>query len=579
MTEASTEQARPRKPLRLWPGVAAALLICIGTYIVPLFSPEAVGIGMIAALAGTLIFIVWWLFFSRAPWLERLGALALIAIALFGTSRFVHRSISNGMMGMLFPIYAVPAMAVVFVAWAVATRRRSDEVRRITMVATILIASGFWALVRTGGMTANGSSDFHWRWTPTPEDRLVAQSQNESIKPTVAPASAAEKPAEWPGFRGPDRDGIVHGVRIETDWAKTPPVQMWRRAVGPAWSSFAVRGDLFYTQEQRGEEEIVACYRIGTGEPVWTHSDATRFWESNAGAGPRGTPTLSSGRVYTFGGTGILNALDATTGSVIWSRNVASGSDVKVPMWGFSSSPLVFGDVVIIAASGKLAAYDAATGTPRWTGPAHGGSYSSPHLVTLGGIPQVVLLSGAGATSVAPTNGAVLWDYSWPGSTIVQPGITADGDMLISTGGATGGLGVRRLAVSQGPDGWKVSEKWTSPGLKPYFNDSVVHKGHAYGFDGSILACIELQDGKRKWKGGHYGNGQLVLLADQDLLLVVSETGELALVSATPDEFKEIARFPGIEGKTWNHPVLVSDVLLVRNSEQMAAFRLAAASK
>jgi outer membrane protein assembly factor BamB len=232
---------------------------------------------------------------------------------------------------------------------------------------------------------------------------------------------------------------------------------------------------------------------------------------------------------------------------------------------------------VIVAAAGKLVAYDTSTGRPRWVGPAHGGSYSSPHRVTLDGVAQVVLLSGAGATSVAPTNGAVLWEYAWPGDTIVQPATTSDGDLLISTGGATGGQGVRRLAVSHGTNGWTTTERWTSPGLKPYFNDSVVHKGHAYGFDGSILACIDLKDGKRKWKGGRYGNGQLVLLPDQDLLLVVSESGELVLVSATPDEFKEVARAPAIEGKTWNHPVVVRDTLLVRNSQEMAGFRLALA--
>jgi outer membrane protein assembly factor BamB len=173
----------------------------------------------------------------------------------------------------------------------------------------------------------------------------------------------------WPGFRGPHRDSIIRGAKIETDWAKSPPVALWRRPIGPGWSSFAVQGDRLYTQEQRGDDEIVACYKVSTGEPVWSHKDAVRFYESNGGAGPRATPTLHHGRVYSFGATGILNALDAATGSVVWSRNAASDTNRQLPIWGFTSSPLVVGDVVIVAVSGTLAGYDAATGgKPRWIG-------------------------------------------------------------------------------------------------------------------------------------------------------------------------------------------------------------------
>jgi outer membrane protein assembly factor BamB len=319
---------------------------------------------------------------------------------------------------------------------------------------------------------------------------------------------------------------------------------------------------------------------LKTGELVWRHHDSARFWESNGGAGPRGTPTLSDGHVYAFGATGILNALDAGTGAVLWSRNVAADADKKVPIWGFSSSPLVIGNLVVVAASGKLAAYDIATGSPKWFGPSNLGSYSSPHRATIAGVEQILILTASGAMGVSPADGSVFWSDSWAdGTPIVQPAITDDGDVLINSITGTGGLGIRRLAISNEGGKWTVAERWTSTGLKPYFNDFVVHGGHAYGFDGSILSCIDLTDGKRVWKGGRYGDGQLVLLADQDLLLVVSEDGELALVSATPDQFKEIARVPAIEGKTWNHPVLVGDVLLVRNGEEMAAFRLPLANR
>jgi len=230
--------------------------------------------------------------------------------------------------------------------------------------------------------------------------------------------------------------------------------------------------------------------------------------------------------------------------------------------------------VVVVAAAGTLAAYDVATGSPRWKGPSYGGSYSSPHLATLDGVPQIVLLGGPGAISVAPADGAVLWEHKWEPGAIVQPALTADGDILVNALASTGGTGTRRLAIARTGTTWGITERWTSIGLKPYFNDFVVHEGHAYGFDGAILACIDLADGARKWKGGRYGNGQLVLLPEEDALLVLSEDGEVAIVSAAPDGFKELARMPALNGKTWNHPVVVGATLLVRNGEEMAAYRL-----
>ena len=568
------DESTPQKPLRLWPDVAAVALQWLARFGVPIVVPEATAFGVIAGPLGWLAVVVWWAFFSRASRAERWGAVVLMIIALAATSRILHESVATSMMGLMFPLYATPVLSLAFVVWAVAGRHLSHVPRRATMAATILLACGGWTLVRTGGFTGDLDHDFAWRWAETPEERLLARADDEPAALPSAPV-AMETGADWPAFRGPDRDGIIREVQIETDWSRSPPVELWRRPIGPGWSSFAIRGDLLYTQEQRGDDEIVACYRVTTGEPVWRHRDAARFWEANAGAGPRGTPTLSDGRVYTFGATGILNVLDAADGAVVWSRNAASDTDAKVPGWGFSSSPLVVDDVVIVAVEGALAAYDLATGDPRWFGPAGGDGYSSPHLLTIDGVAQILLLSKAGATSVAPADGRLLWEHPWPGGTrIVQPALTADGDILISRGNKTG---MRRIAVAHGSGGWTIEERWTSFRLKPYFSDFVVHDGYAFGFDGSILACMDVEDGKRKWKGGRYGSGQLVLLADQDLLLVLSEQGELALVRATPDQFTELARFPAIEGKTWNHPVLVGDVLLVRNGQEMAAFRLSLA--
>lgn len=577
MTITQTDGKTPQKPLRLWPGVVAVVLQLLVRFVVPIVVPGATIFAVLGGLAGGLVVVVWWLFFSRAPWSERVGAIVLMVVALFATSRIVHESIATGMMGMMLPVYAIPVLCLALVAGAVASRRLSSGPRRASMIGAILLACGVFTLLRTGGVMGGGGSDFHWRWSQTPEERLLAQASNEPAAPTSAPASA-KTDADWSGFRGPNRDGIVPGVRIATDWSRSAPVELWRQPIGPGWSSFAVHGNVFYTQEQRGDDEIVSSYNLTTGAPVWRHRDPVRFWESNAGAGPRATPTLSNGRVYTFGATGILNALDAGDGSVVWSRNAASDTQNKIPIWGFASSPLVVGNVVVVHA-GVLVAYDRATGDRRWIGPARGGSYSSPHLLMIDGVAQILLLSETGATSVAPADGTLLWEHPWPGAAILQPALIANGDILISTSGASGGISTRRIAVAHGPGGWTVEERWTSVGLKPYFNDFVVHNGHAFGFDGSILACIDLNDGKRKWKGGRYGNGQLVLLPDQDLLLVLSEEGELALVGATPDQFTELARIPAIEGKTWNHPVLVGDVLLVRNSQEMAAFRLSLASR
>jgi outer membrane protein assembly factor BamB len=600
--------------LRLWPGVVAVTLQWLAWAVLPLIAPGATLVSIGGGVLGGLLVLAWWLFFSRAPWLERGLALALFALALVLTPRvpgLLHVSIAGGMMGLMFPIYAVPVLSLALVFWAAASRRLAAGPRRLSMAAAILLAGASFALVRTGGITGDADADLHWRWTPTPEERLLAMAAADpapaatpipepaaTLQPAPSPdqpsaprpaavASARQVPAApkpspaWPGFRGPARDGVARGVRIETDWAASPPAELWRRPVGPGWSSFAVDGERVCTQEQRGEEELVSCYRLGDGQPLWAHADAARFYESNGGAGPRATPLLHDGRVYALGATGILNALDARDGSRVWSRNAAEDTGAQLPGWGFAGSPIVAGDTLVAATAGRLAGYDLASGRPRWTAGRDGG-YSSPHLATIGGVAQVLLASTSGVLGVSPSDGRLLWEHPWRGDGIVQPALTIDGDVLIGAGSGIGDgahTGVCRLGFARDTGAWRTVERWTTNGLKPYYNDFVVHEGHAYGFDGAILSCIDLQTGQRRWKGGRYGHGQLVLLPDQDLLLVLSEEGQLALVAAAPDGFEERASLQALEGKTWNHPAVAGDVLLVRNGEEMAAFRLARAAR
>ncbi len=343
MTIAQTNGRTPRRPLRLWPGVVTVVLLLLARFGVKAVIPGFKGfaLGMQWALGAALAVVLWWAFFSRARWSERLGTIVLMIGGLAATWYLRHESMGAAW----FFAYAVPTLCLALVAGAAASRRLPDGPRRATLAATILLACGVWTLVRTEGITGDHALKFDWRWTKSPEERLLAQAPAEVPKEPIA-ARAGDEPAavpkastiaktspaaplvatrpeppamsergfprvEWSGFRGPERDGTSRGIRIETNWSASPPVELWRRPIGPGWSSFAVRGDLIYTQEQRGEDEVVACYNATTGAPVWTHRDAARFFESNGGAGPRGTPTLSDGRVYAFGATGIVNALDA----------------------------------------------------------------------------------------------------------------------------------------------------------------------------------------------------------------------------------------------------------------------------
>lgn len=472
-----------RTSLRILPGLIIVLLQCLVRFVLPLVEPRAMMIAIFAGLFGGLAVAVWWLFFSKAPRIERWGAIVLIITALFATSLFLDESIARANMGLMFIIYSIPVMSIAFVCWAAITRNLSVVYRRITMVVTVLLASGVWILLRTNGITGEGRHDLGWRWAKTSEDRLIAQS-GEVLPAGNVKASELNEGNDWPGFRGEGRDGIVHGIRIRTDWKASPPSEVWRKPVGPGCSSFAVRNNLIYTQEQRGEYEIVSCYDLNTGDPVWQHRDKARFYEPHAGAGPRSTPVLHEECVYALGATGIINALNASNGSVIWSRDAASDAGVKTPGWGFSGSPLVEGTNLLTPVAGKLLSYDTSDGKILWAGTDGGAGYSSPQLFTINGVKQVVLMSDSGAISVNPDNGKRLWEYKWKNETrILQPHLIEPNDLFLCGEYKS----IQRVSVIQSGEGYTLKEIWTSSAAKAVFNDFIFCKGYAYGWMVLIL--------------------------------------------------------------------------------------------
>ena len=450
----------------------------------------------------------------------------------------------------------------------------------------VFIATGAGCCaVRIDGINGSFVPKFNWRWTPTAEQRLLARLKDKPAEQSSMETAAAisQQPGDWPGFRGPCRDGRLSGVRIGTDWRQSPPRQVWRRPIGPGWSSLTVIGDRLFTQEQRGDDEIVVCYDAADGTEVWIHRDATRFSELVAGPGPRATPTFHAGRLYTLGASGRLNCLDAASGKGLWTRDLVADCGATIPQWGFASSPLVAHGVVTAFAGGAngktIAAYDEQSGEPAWTasvGPASekaAMSYCSPHLATIDGVDQILLATDAGLSAFDPASGKEFWHYSWSAGNarIVQPAVIGKGDILLGTGM---GNGTRRIHVGRDGQSWLAEEQWASRKFRPYFNDFVVSGDYLYGFDGSRFVCVGLKDGREAWHARGYGSGQVLLLADQELLLVLSEEGDVALLSARPDKQEELCRFKAIEGKTWNHPVIAHGRLFVRNGEEIACYQL-----
>ena len=411
---------------------------------------------------------------------------------------------------------------------------------------------------------------------PAPAAAVPSPSPSASVAASPGEAAAAPAAASrnyWTNFRGPKRDGKYDEASVSTNWPSNGLPQVWRQPVGVGYASFVVADGKVYTIEQRRSQEVVAAYDINNGREIWTQKWNAEFNDST-GDGPRATPTWDQGRIYALGATGELRCLDANTGAAIWGKNILSDNQAKNLPWAQAASPLIVDDKVIVlpgGANGKsVVAYNKMNGAPVWKVLDDPQAYVSPMLVELAGRRQIVVVSSHRVVGLAPESGALLWSYPWDtdmGINVSQPIVVDRNRFFISSGY---GKGAALVEVKGSGNSLSASTIWENKNMKNKFNSSVLHNGYVYGLDEGILVCLDVNTGERKWKEGRYGYGQVVLTGNH--LIVTSDQGDVALVKASPDKYTEVARFTAVQGQTWNYPAIASGKLLVRNSNEMAAF-------
>lgn len=522
----ATAPQPPRPPIRGWPAWLIAGLLAVAIVVIrtrsdlPYQSRNLAT--MIALMIGGALLWLWWMLLSRASWRWRL-ALGGAAVLAVGAGAALIRI--RGVSGDLLPILEF--------RWAASTVN------------------------------------------PTPIPEGVSSNAPTAIAPTVA----GQLRPDFPQFLGPARKCVIPGPRLDPDWTAHPPQVLWRQPIGAAWSGFAVVGGRALTQEQRGDDELVTCYDALTGRELWAHADAAHYQTTIAGEGPRCTPTVVSNRVFALGATGILNCLDLADGHPLWRRQITQDAAASMPGWGFAGSPLYLDGRVIVSAGGhdnrSLLAYRADTGEIAWTGGSAPAGYSSPVLVKLAGVPQILMFNQKRITAHAPATGAVLWEYPWGiGQPHVAVPVVVGPNRVVFSSGY--GVGAELLEVAPAGDGHLTATRvWKSIRLKAKFANFIARGGFLYGLDDGVLACVDLKDGSQKWKEGRYGHGQMLLI--DDLLLLTAENGELVLLRPTAKGPNELQRFRVFDEKMWNPPALAGDVLLVRTDQHAACVRLALA--
>lgn len=460
--------------------------------------------------------------------------------------------------------------------------------RRSGVLGLMVLAAAILASVRIESFSGSMSPTFKFVWNEAHDETLGDLATNSDTNVDLTRTSSTD----FPQFLGPQRNSVVRGVSLATDWNSNPPTELWRREVGAGWSGFSVVNGFAVTMEQRGENEIVTCYALETGEPQWSSTVAARHKSPLGFLGPRATPTIHNGRVYAQGATGILRCLNGADGEEIWRRDFVAeqgmtqqAAELLLP-WGRSQSPLVFDNKLIVSVGGKtdgssvnVAALNLDTGETIWEGGTQQISYSSPTVGVLGGITQLVVVNESTVSGHDPQTGEQLWEHPWPGHSNMdancsQPLITDDQQHVLVSKGY--GAGAELINVAADDDAaWETVTVWANrKALKTKFSNVAIIDGYAYALDDGILCCVDLETGQRMWKKGRYRFGQILAVGQS--ILVLSEFGELALVDASPEGWNELGSIEVLAGQTWNTLCLSGNKLLIRNAKEAVCYELSA---
>ncbi len=402
-------------------------------------------------------------------------------------------------------------------------------------------------------------------------------SRQDAGRDADAAANNPGAQGDFPQFLGPNRDGTTGGTLLERDWVAHPPRERWRIQVGSAWSGFAVTKDRAITLEQRGGDEWVRCYSLVDGSLIWGHSYPASHASVLGGEGPRTTPSIKDGLVYSVGATGILSCVRLDNGALVWTKDLLHEFGGGVPSWGMSGSPLVVDGAVIVCAGGTggkaTVALGSRLGETLWASGDYGIGYSSPMQALLLGEAQVVVFHASGIAGHDLVGGQQRWNHPWPTGHphVAMPLLISTNRLMVSSGY---GYGTELIEVSSGEGkAQSVERVWKSNRLKAKFANPVRKGNNVYGLDDGILACLDLNSGELRWKDGRYGHGQTLLVGE--VLLVMAESGDLLLVDPVPEGLRELGRVPVMKQKTWNPPAFASPLALVRNHREAVCLELA----